>query len=69
MSTCISCNSYYRLDQFHNDPYNCQDCTAVILDDEDIYDESTLIDINSLINPSAKVKPIYNEQDLNDREF
>lgn len=65
MSTCISCNSYYRLDPFHHDPYNCQDCTAVLVDD---YEEDTdaELDILQLVNPNGKIQAVFNETDEND---
>jgi len=60
MSTCVSCGNYYRLNAFHNDLYDCQDCIGVLVESpEDL-------DINNIVNPSGKVQAVFNEEDLND---
>lgn len=63
MSTCVSCSSYYRINAFHQDLYNCQDCTGIIIEE---YEDDT--DISNLINPSGKIQAVYNEEDANDTD-
>lgn len=60
MSTCVSCGSYYRLNAYHTDLYDCQDCVGVLLE------SSEDLDINTIVNPSGKVQAVFNEEDLND---
>lgn len=61
MSTCVSCNSYYRLDIFHNDPYNCVDCAYVL--PESLEDEE---DITEYLPCTGRILPVFNETDSND---
>ena len=60
MSTCTTCGNYYRINPFHNDCYNCQDCTGVILE------EDTIEEIQLIVNPQGKTLPKYNEEDSNE---
>lgn len=66
MPTCITCASYYRITQFYNDSYNCQDCAYVlpVLDIE----EECMIDIQMLVNPNGKTAAVFNEQDSNETD-
>ena len=65
MSTCVSCGSYYRLNAYHTDLYDCQDCVDVITTNQDQEDDFYFKD---LINPTGKVQAVYNEEDINDQE-
>ncbi len=64
MSTCVSCSAYYRLNAYHTDLYNCQDCTGILPDS--FLDEDYDPDISALLNPSGKILAVYNEADENE---
>ena len=64
MSTCVSCGMYYRINAFHTDIYDCQDCIDVILKQQD----QEYYYFTDLLNPTGKVQAVYNEEDINDQE-
>ena len=58
MSTCITCGVYYRTSPYNNS-LECDSCLTVE-NDSSFYDDSdTANEVNLLLSPSGRVRPVF----------
>ena len=54
MARCVSCGNHYRQTKFNN-TNKCEDC----LDVDSVYDADYDLEVETLVNPSGKTKPVF----------
>lgn len=60
MATCSTCNNYYRLSAYHNDPENCEDCSTIL--PKYYVDSESDLDIYNILHPQARTEAVrYDE--------
>jgi len=67
MCICACCGSYYKKSSFLQGEF-CSDCDGIV-DNYDILDEEANLEINNLLNPSGKIRPVFYEDRKDDMEM
>ena len=67
MCICACCGSYYKKSSFLHGEF-CSDCDGIV-DNYDILDEEVNLEINNLLNPSGKIRPVIYEDRKDDTEL
>jgi hypothetical protein len=63
---CVICNTYFKQHSF-NRTKQCDDCLGA--DGSSNYiDSETEVDINSVLNPSGKVQPVFYPESASDMD-
>lgn len=57
MTICVLCGDYYRMNMWHSNRLECQNCVDTA--PKEYSDEDYQLEKNTLLNPSGKTQPIF----------
>lgn len=61
MTICVTCGEYYRLNTWHNNKLECQNCVDIL--PNSYVDEDYEVEKTTLLNPTGKTQPVFYEAD------